>query len=78
MLGEKIGVGGDQMMEHSGTALPTCYWIFYYYGDFSVALSFAKNGKKREQREIEQRESYHKPRSGYSEQGEKSCYFVKC
>lgn len=46
MLGEKIGVGGDQMMEHSGTALPTCYWIFYYYGDFSVALSFAKNGKK--------------------------------
>lgn len=48
--GQIIGVGGDQMMEHSGTALPTCYRIFYYYGDFSVTLSFAKT-LKRESRE---------------------------
>lgn len=53
--GQKIGVGGDQMMEHSGTALPTCYRIFYYYGDFSVTLSFAKT-LKRESRERDRAE----------------------
>lgn len=42
---EKNGGGGGQMMEHSGTALPTCYRIFYYYGDFSVASSFAQTVK---------------------------------
>lgn len=63
---KKRGVGRGQVMEHSGTALPTCYRIFYYYGDFSVAPSFAQTVKKREKREIEQkgRESYLKPRRG--------------
>lgn len=37
--------GRDQMMEHSETAPPTCYRIFYYYGDFSVAPSFCTNSK---------------------------------
>lgn len=39
-------------MEHSSTALPTCYRIFYYYGDFSVAPSFAQT-VKRDRREGE-------------------------
>lgn len=48
-------------MEHSRTALPTCYRILYYYGDFPVALGFAQTvresgereraGRGREQRE---------------------------
>lgn len=39
---EKIKLGGrGQVMEYSETALPTCYRIFYNYGDFSVAPSFA-------------------------------------
>lgn len=41
------------LMEHSGTALPTCYWIFYYNGDFSVATSFAQTVKKRDRAEGE-------------------------
>lgn len=41
------------VMEHRGTALPTCYRIFYYYGDFSVAPSFAQTVKERR---IEQKE----------------------
>lgn len=58
-----------QMMEHSGTAPPTCYRIFYYYGDFSMALSFAQT-VKREHREIEQKEDYHKLKRGISERRE--------
>lgn len=34
-------VRGGQVMEYSETALPTCYRILYYYGDFSLAPSFA-------------------------------------
>lgn len=51
--GEKEKRGGrGQVMEHSGTALPTCNRIFYYYGDFSVAPSFAQTVKKeREERD---------------------------
>lgn len=44
-------------MEYSGTALPTCYRIFYYYGDFPLAPSFAQTVvKKKEKKEIEQKE----------------------
>lgn len=54
---EKGWVGRSQMMEHSRTALPTCYRIFYYYGDFSVAPSFARTVvKKREERERDRAE----------------------
>lgn len=40
-------------MEHSGTALPTCYRILYYYGDFSVALAFVQTVRERVEKEIE-------------------------
>lgn len=45
--------GRAQVIEYSETALPTCYWIFYYYGDFSVAPSFAHTVNEREKRETE-------------------------
>lgn len=51
------GMGGvKKEMEHSETALPTCNWIFYYYGDFSVAPSFAQNSRKRHERNKADRE----------------------
>lgn len=63
--GKGSGEGGI-MMEHSGTALPTCHRIFYYYGDFSMAPSFEHN---REKRDIEQKErNYLRQRGGDSEQ----------
>lgn len=37
-----VKTGKRSKMEHSRTALPTCYRILYYYGDFPVALSFAE------------------------------------
>lgn len=37
-------------MEHSGTALPTCDRILYYYGDFSVALAFVQTVRERGER----------------------------
>lgn len=41
-------------MEYSKPALPTCYRILYYYGDFAVAPSFAYTVKERD--EIDQKE----------------------
>lgn len=41
-------------MEYRRTALPTCYRIFYYYGDFPVAPSFAQTlEKEKEERDRE-------------------------
>ncbi len=70
MQGKKEKRGGrGQVMEHSGTALPTCYRIFYYYGDFSVAPSFAQTVKEREK--IEQKErKLPQVKKGNSEQRE--------
>lgn len=44
-------------MEYSETALPTCYWVLYYYGDFSVAPSFVQTVEGRDKR-IEQKERW--------------------
>lgn len=46
--GSGVGGGKRSKMEHSRTALPTCYRILYYYGDFPVALGFTQT--VREQR----------------------------
>lgn len=44
-------VGGVKWWKYSRTALPTCYRILYYYGDFPVAPSFAHKRKGIEQTE---------------------------
>lgn len=47
----KMGGGRDRVMEYSQTALPTCYRILYYYGDFSRAPSFAQTVSEREEKD---------------------------
>lgn len=38
----------EREMEHSRTALPTCYGVLYYNGDFPVAPSFTQRNRAKE------------------------------
>lgn len=48
----------SHVMEYSETALPTCYRVLYYYGDFSVAPSFVQTVEGRDKTRTEQKKRW--------------------